>query len=283
MCYRRAVALNPQSDMFWGDLAVFLETHSFNSVDDKLLQDLLYLLEQSTTGPSGLNRPIISALRCHRQSSQLFELAAFKKPEIEIAYGRVAEQLSEIPIFLRIIQLTPIYDLGIERMLTFMRRAMLKETLAGKIHEKSMQFATALALHCFTNEYIFPETDEENVAVEQLQEEITMLLAKERDVPPSFIATLGAYRPLYKFLWAQKLCKQKWENNVKEVINRQIREPLEEISLRSQIPQLTAIQDAVSQSVREQYEENPYPRWIKTGLRVKGTKVNEVVKCSGVI
>ena len=44
-------------------------------------------------------------------------------------------------------------------------------------------------------------------------------------------------------------------------LTQQLREPDEERALRDSIPRLTAIDDEVSQRVRQQYEENPYPRW----------------------
>ena len=92
-------------------------------------------------------------------------------------------------------------------------------------------------------------------------------------MPPSFVATLAAYRPLYSFPRAQELCEREWASNIKEVIERQLSEPREGQSLRDQIPRLTSIQNTVSQSVREQYEENPYPRWVKTDIRDKGKAI----------
>ena len=195
-CYRRAIALNPRNDLFWAGFAESLETLSFTSVDDNLWQDLLHLLEQPTVCPSHVIRPIISALRHDPEFSRILGLTGSGKPEIDIAYGDVAGQLSSIPLFLRIMGLSPISDLEIERMLTVLRHAMIKETEAGKTNEKGLPFSAALALQCFTNEYVFPETDEEKAAVEQLQQQIATLVEKEQDVPPSFVATLGAYRPL---------------------------------------------------------------------------------------
>ena len=255
-----------------------MEPLSFTSVDDNLWQILRQLLERPSVRPSGLNQPITSALRHHPDFSNFLELAGSEYTEFETSYRDIAERLSGIPLLLRMMGLSPLYDLKIERLLTFMRRAMIKETLAGEADEKSLPFSIALALHCFTNEYVFPETDEEEVAVAQLQQQITMLLTKERDVPPWFVATLGAYRALYKFPWAQELCKREWSGDIKEVIDRQVSEPLDEQSLRSQIPQLTSIHNAVSQSVREQYEENPYPRWIKTGLVEKGRSIGAALQ-----
>ncbi|MBT3350850.1 MAG: tetratricopeptide repeat protein [Nitrospinaceae bacterium] len=277
-CHRRATILNPQNDLFWDSLAWTLESISFTSVDDIILQDLLFLLGRPTVHPGYLVRPIISALRCHPGFSQILEAASSGRLEIGIAYRDAVEQLSTIPLFLRIIELIHIDDLEIERMLTFLRHAMLEETMAEKMDEMALPFSAALALHCFTNEYVFSESDKEKVVVEQLQEKIAALLEKEQEVPPSFVAALGAYRPIYSFSWAQELCKRDWAGNIKEVIERQILEPQVERSLRSQIPSLTPIQNAVSQSVREQYEENPYPRWVKTGLAAKDRTVGAVLQ-----
>ena len=276
--HRHAVALNPQRDVFWFGLAQCLETLSFTFVDDTLLQDLLHLLEQPTVRPSQVTRPIISALRCHSEYSQLLKLVGSEKPEIGFAYGDVAEQLSKIPIFLRIMRLSPINDLEIERVLTFLRRAMLQETMAGKTDEKGLEFSAALALQCFTNEYIYSETKEEKTAIEQLQQEIATHLEKEQEVLPSFVTTLAAYRPLHEFAWAQELCEREWAGDIMKVVKLQISEPQKEQSLRSSISHPTSIRDAVSQLVREQYEENPYPRWIKTGIVSNGRTISAVLR-----
>src|SRR5262249_46548790 len=50
---------------------------------------------------------------------------------------------------------------------------------------------------------------------------------------------------------------------ISALLNQQVREPLEELQARTAIPRLTPIEGDVSASVRQLYEENPYPRWIK--------------------
>ena len=52
----------------------------------------------------------------------------------------------------------------------------------------------------------------------------------------------------------------------------------EEQALHSKIPRLSSIDDKVSQLVRNQYEENPYPRWINTGLNDKPKTISQVLK-----
>ena len=279
-CRRRAVSINPQNDLFWAGLASSLETLSFASIDDNLYQDLLHLLERPTVRPSYIIRPIISALRHHPDFSRIVELTGSGKPEIGFNYGDVAEQLSAIPLFLRILELGPIYDLKIERMLTFLRHAMIEEAAASKMKEKCLPFSVALALQCFTNEYVFSETEEEKEAAEKLERRIALLAKKGHPVPPSFVIALGTYRPLYRFPWAQELSERGWASNIKDVIKRQITEPLEERYLRNRIPCITPIQDTISKSVREQYEENPYPCWIKTGLAYKSRALASVLRGS---
>ncbi len=278
--HRRAVALGPENDVFWDSLAMCLEPLYFTSVDDSLFQDLASLLARPTVHLYSIVRPVISALRKHPGFSRLLELTRAGKPETEIVYADAAESLAAIPLLLRIMEITPICDLQVERMLTFLRCAMIQETMAGKRDEKDLPFSAALALHCFTNEYVFSETAEEKAAVEQLQQQIAALVKNGRDVRPALVAALGAYRPLHRFSWAKKLLECEWTGGVKEVILRQIAEPMEEQSLRSQICRLTPIQDTVSQAVREQYEDNPYPRWIKTGVHSEAKTIEDRLRGS---
>ena len=48
------------------------------------------------------------------------------------------------------------------------------------------------------------------------------------------------------------------------LLEQQLREPEEEARLRAAMPRLTEIRDETSVRVRQQYEENPYPRWTKS-------------------
>lgn len=276
-CHRRAISLSPENNVFWAGLAQTIEYLPITSFDDDLCRDLIELLQRPTILPSSLVPPVIDVLRHHADFSQILELTCAGTRDAGIAYGAAAERLSAIPLFLLIMELAPLNDLKIERMLTVLRHGLLKETAAGGIDEKGIPLSAALALQCFTNEYVFSETDEEAAAVERLQRQITVLVDEDRDVPPSFIAALGAYRPLYGFARAEKLSRREWCSSIKKVIERQISEPLAEQSLRSRIHGLTPIQDSVSQSVRAQYEENPYPRWIRADISDNARPVGTIL------
>ena len=263
-CQRRAVALDPQDGVFWTGLEQCLESQIFTRVDDGLLHDLMSLLEQPTVNSQRLITAILSALCLDPEFGRILEDEAE-----EIAYGEVARQLSAKPLFLKIMALSPIDDLRVERMLTRLRRAMSEDEVVGE----GLEFLVALALQCFANEYVFQETDGEKEWVEEL----SRLAEKGKDIPPHLLAVLGAYRPLSSFPWAKKLDHADHPAPIKEVIRRQITEPRMEQSLRAQIPQLTLIENTVSQSVRDQYEENPYPRWIRSGILENANAIGTVL------
>ena len=57
------------------------------------------------------------------------------------------------------------------------------------------------------------------------------------------------------------------------VEKRLIEEPLTEKMIAKDIPVLEEISDDVSLKVREQYEENPYPRWVKLHVPIKAKPI----------
>ncbi len=275
---RQAVSLDPENISYWTGLAEALEGFVFSSVDDNLWRDLLQLLGKPTVRPAYVTGAVISALRLLPEFSRVLECTTAENPEIDSAYSELAGQLSLIPIFLRILSLDPLADLQIERMLTALRHAMLTQNLAGKTDEKELPFSVALALQCFANEYIYQESEEEKAGVEHLAQQIAALMEQSRDVSPCLIAALGAYRSLYQFPWAEDLCNHAWTGHMADLIRRQISEPLEERSMGAQITCLTPIDNTVSQMVREQYEQNPYPRWTKTFIHNESRPIGAVLQ-----
>ena len=155
---------------------------------------------------------------------------------------------------------------------------MLHKAAIGGGEALDIPFSAALAMHCFTNEYVFFESGEEKEEIELLQQNVKVILENEGTVSPAWIAVLGAYRPLYSFSWANALLKTEWSDEIKKVIVRQVDNVREEQALRSKIPCLSSIDDKVSQLVRNQYEENPYPRWINTGLSDKPKTISQVLQ-----
>ena len=89
--------------------------------------------------------------------------------------------------------------------------------------------------------------------------------ALEAGTPISSVRLLAvaAYFPLHSLSGAARLLDRPWPEPVAAVLVQQMREPQEEAQLRAAMPRLTPIEDTISRLVQNQYEENPYPRWVR--------------------
>ena len=126
-----------------------------------------------------------------------------------------------------------------------------------------MRFFCALARQCFINEYVFDVTSDEVEGLRRLREKLTRVIASGGSVPVPSMVALACYLPLHSLPGTESLLDKSWSPAVTALLTQQVREPLEERLARSFIPHLTAVADEVSLKVKQQYEENPYPRWVK--------------------
>jgi tetratricopeptide (TPR) repeat protein/2-polyprenyl-3-methyl-5-hydroxy-6-metoxy-1,4-benzoquinol methylase len=169
------------------------------------------------------------------------------------------------PLLEALLCLTPNADVEMERFLTLARRQLLEMALAdAQAPDAALNFAGALARQCFINEYVFAAADDEAAKVQRLQASVTDLLNAGAPVPALSLLALAAHVPLHALSQAQRLLERDWPPAVQAVLTQQIAQPGEEEKLRATIQRLTAIEDETSRRVRDQYDENPYPRWVKT-------------------
>ncbi len=259
---RQATILDPKNDAVWTELAATLRTISFAAIDQELCQILMDLLDRPMGRPVQIVRPILSALQHHPVLEEAFERVNSENEDA--SYDDVAIKLSSVPLLLKLMATSVINDPGIERLLTLLRRSLV---LGGRTElEPSLPFLIALAHHCFTNEYVFMERADETAAVEQLEMQLASAAKDGRDMPSALFMLLAAYRPLYQYPWAPDRGRRLPAQDLRPLIDEQITDPLEELSLSAELLRLTPIRNAVSQSVRSQYEENPYPRWREIEL-----------------
>jgi Flp pilus assembly protein TadD/SAM-dependent methyltransferase len=171
-----------------------------------------------------------------------------------------------------LLQSTPICDLELERFLTAARFALLRraaaDTGASNIAEGAIGFYCALARQCFINEYVFACGEDEMREALELRERLAAALEAGAAFPILWPAAVAAYLPLNSLPCSERLLDRSssdsWSDAVIGVLVQQLCEPREEQQIRPDIPRLTAIEDPVSRMVQQQYEENPYPRWVRT-------------------
>jgi tetratricopeptide (TPR) repeat protein/SAM-dependent methyltransferase len=165
----------------------------------------------------------------------------------------------------RLLEHDPVTDVTLERLLTNVRHALLRAATDRSADGGTLEFCCALARQCFVNEYVFSLSDGEAEQARQLHRSLDDALAADAPIDTLMPVIVAAYFPLHTLTHAQALLRRHWPEAVRALFTQQIMEPAEERRIRTELPALTSIDDEVSQKVRAQYEEHPYPRWIKGG------------------
>ncbi len=163
-----------------------------------------------------------------------------------------------------LLRLTPNLDMELETRLTALRRDFLRDVRDGS-DPGALEFYSALAQQCFINEYVFDHGEDEIAQARELRDKMISGVETGAPVPAAWLIAVAAYFPLGALPSARLLLERSWPDAVEAILTQQIREPEEEQRLRTGIARLTEIADAGSRVVRAQYEENPYPRWIRAG------------------
>lgn len=174
-------------------------------------------------------------------------------------------------LFPALLDAAPIAAPGLERFLTLARAVLLDAALhVGPVvvtesgnDDRGLEFYAALARQCRVNEYVFAVTAAEEAGAAELTARLLDALAGDLPVPALWVVAVAAFTPLHGLPQAERLLARSWPEPVARVLVQQLTEHIEEQRLRGRIPQLTPIEDDVSRLVRRQYEENPYPRWVR--------------------
>ena len=180
--------------------------------------------------------------------------------------------IDKLRLLHHLMRICPVPDLQFERFFQNMRSLILKNLDNINTSSELIYFLSTLSLHCFTNEYVYIEKKEETELVDNLEIEIIQTIIKSEQPEAKKILCLASYRPLHQYNWCQKL---EALDNLEEVKSRLIEEPYSEKAIEAEIPMLVEISDNVSRKVRSQYEENPYPRWVKTGISTKVKSISQ--------
>lgn len=208
-----------------------------------------------------------------------------QQPAVRAAIGRLpAASLADVrtlgghELLGALLVSAPVCDAGLERLLTRLRLLVLDVATspgASAAPDSVLTFASRLAQQCFINEYVFDATPEETGRIDRLCRE-----AATGSIDPLQIAAIAAYRPLHGVTELRKRLDGAWPLPVRVLIAQQVHDVETERRLRAGIPVLTPIADEVSQAVRQQYEEMPYPRWVRAPSLATPRDLNSFVRAA---
>jgi Tfp pilus assembly protein PilF/SAM-dependent methyltransferase len=253
------------------------------TVDDPLLRAALTTaITEAWLMPPELSRAAFSVIMLDGRTARCIDTANASWPvRVPRAALFAADGLAAVaadPLLHALLVTAPVNSVQLERFLTCARHALLEIASSADPPDAAdlaaLQFYAALARQCFINEYVFDSSDSERLAAAGCRRTVQELLDSNAAIPPLLLLAVAAYFPLHLLRDARRLLAGDAPGPIAEVLHQQIREPLEEQALRASIECLTPLAGGVSEAVREQYEENPYPRWVTLQMRERPMRFN---------
>ncbi len=256
--YARSIALKPDNIAAYENLGLTVRRVTFSSCKSHLYPVLINLLNSASFA-----RPMDVA-------DGMLDLLAHD-PAIkdllgnEIATGgfddaiRTIQALRDLKLLHVLMRLCPLPSLQFESLFTALRKLLLTNLDTVVATPEVIEFLSSLSLQCFVNEYVYDETDLEFRLVEALEQTINEDIIELKQPEIKKVLCLALYRPLHSYPWVRGLTAL---DDMVDVKSRLIDQPQEEKDLAKNIERLGQISNPVSYKVREQYEQNPYPRWV---------------------
>ena len=272
--YSEAICIEPNFDAAYHNLGVALTGFSFNQPNQRVESQLEYILDvKSMARPMRLAQAALSLVKSKSQIKNL--LLPTLNLQFEHTFSETINELSRNTLLLKLMSVCPITEIDFENLLNRLRVYILQNISKLDSSENLLKFQSALALQCYTNEYIYELSQHEAKAINELEITAKNALANNSQPNPNVVLCLASYRALHEFDWSDQLKNQPY---IEDVLKRQLTEPAEEKVIKTKIQTLSKIKDEVSLLVREQYEENPYPRWVNLGARYKPAKISQLVE-----
>ena len=96
----------------------------------------------------------------------------------------VIADLSKLPLLLKFMSVCPITDIDLEKLLTKLRAKLIMSIDDYISSPDLLNFQSALALQCFTNEYIYDKSIDENKALILLEESVKLDISNNSQPSP---------------------------------------------------------------------------------------------------
>ncbi len=234
---------------------------------------LLYLLEKKIiVRPNAIATNVINGLFLNTNLKDNFSLVENKIYPKNL--NKIIIGLNNNKLLLQFMKVCPIPNYYFEKNFIKIRNEILNEIYNLNFKKIYLKFLISLSSQCFLNEYVYYETDDEKFKVNKINERIKNNINK-KEINDLEILILSCYSPLYSFDWCKKMNPS---NELKEIFILQYRNHNEEKKYTQKIKSISEINDKISIKVKNQYEENPYPRWTNLGLSIEPRIVKEVIE-----
>ncbi len=257
--YMNCLEINPSYKIAIKNFGVCLQNYKFTIASPLSEKHIINLLEQDKIlRPVDIINTIIGYLYLNPKFKKIIE--NIKK---DYLLEDIILEISNMKILMLLLENTPITDLKIEKILKNLRSKILLNLSSIKNRQAALKFTLSLAKQCFINEYLYPINKNEEKVLKSLEQRVIQNLKENQiDNIDLEVACLASYNPLRVYRFPKII------NNIKSIfdlINQQIYEPEKESEIKKKLISFK-IKNKISLDVKDQYENNPYPRWNKIAL-----------------
>ena len=291
--YRKAIKINPEYIIARKNLARAL--HQLNRVEEALEQFSLILKKKSYDAellvelssllattifikPSFIARSLFlflfdqDCIDLQKVSSSALSLVnssrrfVFFLNAAEKAYGSKTEccfltpKTINDPLLINILTWTIVPSKQIECWITVARQQLLLLIDNADNIDADDGLLWAIALQCHATEFVFSTTQWEAETTHRISENILTLSHKQIAIIAMYLP-IGSLKAPHDF-WQKTALLENTPPGLKLLIERDVLDPSTQAKLIPDIARLSHAEDPVSQRVMQQYELNPYPRWL---------------------
>jgi len=282
--YRRALELGGEPDIRV-NLARCAKHLDGRHADAILCALVARAIEEAWTRPGDLANAAINLVQADPTIGACIDRASRASPDrlaADVLLGpSELAAFAGSALFVTLLENAPVCNVAVERVLTVVRRTLLDAATdvdAGDPGGAIIAFYAAVARQCFLNEYVFACDEGELRRAQDLRRTIDEATTSDKPIPALMVIAAASYAPLGELASAATLRERSWPEAVRALLVQQIDEPEQERRYRGDMARLTAIDDPVSLQVRQQYEQNPYPRWTRVPIATKARRLNAYLR-----
>lgn len=273
LVYKNAIENNVADDDILKSISFALSNFAFPRPTPGAAEILCQLLDNRlAASPEALALAAVSLLKY--DPSIQSALSAVSDPGATPPLEFIAK-LSNVPLLLKLMSACPIPDLEFETFFTNLRLWLLSNVQQLQQRLDVIRFQQALALQCYITEYIYAESDVEAAAVAALETSLDRQADENTAPDAANVACLASYRALHRYTWSERLSVPE---GLEALYAQQVTDSRLIRHFSSNLPVLRPIEDSTSMRVREQYEENPYPKWSATSIPQTPFSIRDLAK-----
>ncbi len=264
--YGQAVMVMPSNRAYRQKLIDVTSSVTFKKMNPNLKGVLTECLESGGVDWTHFGKAWLSVIAADQPVASYYRLAKHSN------FNAFEKSMSKFPNLDGLIDPFFLFGLGqfivpnleFERWFTYLRRYVLKAVISEKTifsDEDDIELLScAMLKYSYFTDYVFAVSSDESIMIDTLRDEIGAGGAPSL----SRLAILGCYEPLALLPNAKAIASDLvGGEHVSQIPKAQIEDYFKQQAIKKDIKVLTDIDDDVSQSVREQYEAFPYPRWVE--------------------